>query len=368
MASSQICDSNSSCVNQNLTDAHISDIAHKDDNTTHIVNNQYNMDTSTPNNVHNQTQEITNKSNHINEYGPMHVGPFLVIVQSKEGNLGNLHPMKLGKLLYMNCDYNIQQIKKVNKNKLEVFFQNYNDANKFVKSNIGIQNNWHTFIPYSQTHVVGVIRGVDIELTNEEICKQIRTQEMYDVTQAYRFYRKHYNDKGEATFLPTQTVKITFKAPSLPKRAFLYFTTSEIETYNPPILQCKNCCKFGHYAKFCKNTLICPRCSENHTDKDCKSVLKKCPNCALPHTANSPECPLYKTQDHLRKKMTELKISYREATDLLQGKTSYAQLLIAKQNKPQAQTEHWKQDTHYYSHSLTQTQILTHSLTHSHKH
>ena len=38
----------------------------------------------------------TNKS--LNQYTSIHQGPFLVIVQNSSGNVGNLHPMKLGKI------------------------------------------------------------------------------------------------------------------------------------------------------------------------------------------------------------------------------------------------------------------------------
>ena len=168
-------------------------------------------------------------------------------------------------------------------------------------------------------------------MSEEEIKDQLRTEEKYEILQVYRFHRKHYFEGGEIQYLPTQTVKVTFKAQHLPKRAYTYFTTSEIEAYNIPILQCRKCQKYGHYAKYCQNATICEKCAEEHQISECKSQLIKCANCKLPHRANSSSCTMYQTQDQIRRKMQELKISYREARDILQGNKSYAQIVLAKQ-------------------------------------
>ena len=53
----------------------------------------------------NLTKEKTNvriESKHrlINEYSPVHTVPYIVVMQGKQGNIGNLHPMKLWKILY----------------------------------------------------------------------------------------------------------------------------------------------------------------------------------------------------------------------------------------------------------------------------
>lgn len=45
------------------------------------------------------------------------------------------------------------------------------------------------------------------------------------------------------------------------------------------IIRCFKCCKYGHLAKDCKETEMCPRCGGAHESKDCKSDEVKCPNC-----------------------------------------------------------------------------------------
>lgn len=43
--------------------------------------------------------------------------------------------------------------------------------------------------------------------------------------------------------------------------------------------RCFKCCGFNHYFSNCASKLCCPRCSEGHELKDCKSESVKCINC-----------------------------------------------------------------------------------------
>ena len=103
-----------------------------------------------------------------------------------------------------------------------------------------------------------------------------------------------------------------------------------MEAYKIPVLQCLNCQKYGHFAKYCKNKTVCVNCAADHNRKDCKTKQPKCANCTLTHPANSKLCGVYKTQDKIRKKMQELKILYRESRYILQRNTTYAQILMKK--------------------------------------
>ena len=110
---------------------------------------------------------IRNKT--INVYSSVHSGPFIVMVQGRHGNIGHLHPMKLGKILYDKGGYNINNIKRVGRNKLEIRFNSYADANTFTRSDISSKYDLDVYIPSYYTQVIGIIRGVDVDLTVEEI-------------------------------------------------------------------------------------------------------------------------------------------------------------------------------------------------------
>ncbi|KAG5882765.1 hypothetical protein JTB14_029941 [Gonioctena quinquepunctata] len=73
------------------------------------------------------------------------------------------------------------------------------------------------------------------------------------------------------------------------------------------IMQCFKCWRFGHQAKYCKNTCdICPKCSgkhksdvctaNQHTCVNCKyaSEILKIPNINYDHPAYNRECAAYR--------------------------------------------------------------------------
>ena len=49
-------------------------------------------------------------------------------------------------------------------------------------------------------------------------------EEKYEIINAFRFSRKQYNKQGEIKYIPTETVKVTFRAQQ--KQVYMYFTTS----------------------------------------------------------------------------------------------------------------------------------------------
>ncbi|KAK9887600.1 hypothetical protein WA026_023483 [Henosepilachna vigintioctopunctata] len=62
-------------------------------------------------------------------------GPYFVYIEGKNGNIGNIHPLKLGKYLFENNKGNlkIKSIKRKGKNRVGVEFETANEANLFSK-------------------------------------------------------------------------------------------------------------------------------------------------------------------------------------------------------------------------------------------
>lgn len=46
------------------------------------------------------------------------------------------------------------------------------------------------------------------------------------------------------------------------------------------IRRCFKCWGFNHIAKNCNKEIVCPKCSESHASKDCKSDVLKCFLCS----------------------------------------------------------------------------------------
>ncbi|CAH1981455.1 unnamed protein product [Acanthoscelides obtectus] len=81
------------------------------------------------------------------------------------------------------------------------------------------------------------------------------------------------------------------------------------------VLKCFKCCGYGHTDISCKSNVVCPKCSQNHKAKDCKSSVFQCINClnvnktskkGLPtdHASYSSCCAVFKSHfDNLRSRI-----------------------------------------------------------------
>lgn len=275
----------------------------------------------------NQSRLSQQQNTYIQEYNNTDTGPFVVWLHSIQQNVGNLHPLKLGKLLHQHGNYNIHEIKRINRNKLELSFNLLDHANQFLKSPILDEHGLKAFIPKHKTSIQGVIRDVDTSITNQEIQDNIiSTLPVLDV---YRFSRRSITTEGQIQYLPTQTVKITFRGQTLPQYVFLYSVRFAVDKYQQPILQCKNCYKYGHPNKYCRNQTTCSKCGDKHHTTKCSSYTLKCINCSLAHVADSQRCPVYESQKRIKTKMTELNIPSHEAALIIKGKhTDYSAQLL----------------------------------------
>ena len=67
-----------------------------------------------------------------------------------------------------------------------------------------------------------------------------------------------------------------------------------MRAFNPGLLQCFNCQKYGHLAVSCiREVPTCRYCVGPHTSKDCKGktdITLKCSNCKGPHATTSMNC------------------------------------------------------------------------------
>ena len=93
------------------------------------------------------SKEFRKYDTHYNDFD---TGPFQVVLESKEGNLGKIHPMKLGRILKTNFDQikqNIKNIAYAGQNKLRLEFDSAKSANIFINSDWLKSSNFKYFIP-----------------------------------------------------------------------------------------------------------------------------------------------------------------------------------------------------------------------------
>lgn len=247
-------------------------------------------------------------------------GPFIVQIEYLEESPSagsTLHPLKFGALLHQ---YNFKAIlddgiKKIGRNRLEVRFSTFEEANNFLQSKIWLNKGFKTFIPSYNISRMGVIREVPLEWSPEEIINNIRVPEGYgNIIKARRVSRKVVGEEGPV-WKPTQTIICTFDGQNLPNRVFSFFSALPVEQYVYPTIQCFLCCRFGHTRIQCRSKGKCFKCSEEHDSKSCtiETTNAKCPLCSGKHFGISKSCPEYRRQLEIKKQMATYNIPYAEA-------------------------------------------------------
>lgn len=250
---------------------------------------------------------------------------YLVIVEANEEtekNIGKCSHLKIAKEI---CELNLNNVYKINikgKNKISVEFNNYISANKLTNDERLKNKGYNVYIPYNQVSCKGIIRNIDLELTEEKIQKLI--QAPYKILEVRRLNRKIVKtneNKKEVEYAPTGTVLLTFEGTILPRYVSIYSLEFPVNIYIPPATQCLSCLMFGHISKQCRGKAKCKKCGwvidelkggiNNH---ECS---EKCYFCkSSEHNATSKNCPEFMRQTAIRRVMVFENISYFDASKL----------------------------------------------------
>ncbi|KAL4713731.1 hypothetical protein ACJJTC_004262 [Scirpophaga incertulas] len=114
----------------------------------------------------------------------------------------------------------------------------------------------------------GVIRDVDLDLSDEEVFNNISCPEPAVLISSKRLSRRSPNNDG---WTPCETVKLCFKGSALPPYVLIYDMRVKVEPYVFPVTQCSHCWKMGHSFKMCPTKkIVCPKCGNNHAN--CEST------------------------------------------------------------------------------------------------
>ena len=178
----------------------------------------------------------------IHTYHYKQSGPFVVIVESNDKNLGNIHPAAFGKKLKNSNVQDLIKIKKKGKNRLSLEFTTTGGANGFLKNDILKNENLRAYIPGSLASCKGIIRGIDVEITMEEFIRE--AESTIPIIGARRIRKKINNDQGLTNFEDTEDIVVTFKGTSFPSYVRIYFLESNVRLYIPLPTICLNCIRY----------------------------------------------------------------------------------------------------------------------------
>ncbi|XP_043481279.1 uncharacterized protein LOC122510579 [Leptopilina heterotoma] len=145
------------------------------------------------------------------------------------------------------------------------------------------------------------------------------------VINAIRFNRKTTNDKGDVTYVPTNTVLLTFQGTTLSNRVTIYKSIANVRPYIPDPRMCLKCYRFRHIAKQCRSNPRCSKCGDRSPHDDSNkcpidSSAPVCVNCGGSHYPSSKTCPEFVFQKEIRLAATTHKMSFNEAKAFLKPK------------------------------------------------
>lgn len=250
-------------------------------------------------------------------FAPNYYGPLHVIISSLEGNnIGNLHPIKVGKLFTKNFN-GITNISPIGSSRIKITFDSLSNANTCLSSSWLPDNKYAASIPRSLIYSLGVIR-LDLSVSEEDFwegveccCKVVE-------------YRR-INVKRDNVPVPSKLVELKFLSPRLPDKLNIFKVIHEISPSIRSPVQCLRCLRFGHTRKFCRSKERCSHCGEfNHSLDTCMNLTSppKCFNCKLDHVASDRSCSEWSTQRDIKRIMAVENKSYIEAAQIKRSRTA----------------------------------------------
>lgn len=269
-------------------------------------------------------------------------GPFYVFIESMsqvERGVGRMHPMTIGKTLKkLFPTVEILKLIKNGINRIKIEVKSRSQANEIIQSETLKKENLKAYVPKFILFRQGIIRNVDTSLTVEDLLEEIKPLYSLDmkVSTVRRFTRKITNTAGEAEYLPTGTIHVTFRGQVLPTHVSIYYVRCEVEKYIPKVTQCAKCLRFGHHDENCRGNFRCSICSEQHKDSECTKNISeaKCVHCQGPHSSRvnfkNPVCPEFIKQKSIKNLMATENITFIEAKEKIAS--NYSSLAARTKN------------------------------------
>lgn len=308
----------------------------------------------------------------INEFSDSDIGPFQVIIESTDQNIGRIHPMKLGRIIKINFEglkNNIKDISFAGQKRIKIDFDSARAANLFIKSKWVKDSHYKTFIPFHLVSRQGVIRNVDSEIDENYILDNIDAGP-FQIIEAKRMKRKLI-ENGQVKYVPTGTVILRFRGTFLPNEVSIDYQKCKVQPFIQKVTICYKCLGYNHVSQQCRGTSKCPNGCEQHEGNICpRKESPVCIYCEAPknnHSALSQECPRFVFEKNIKMKMAYENVPYRAAKEQLLRKDysevlksnkfefpplSERQLSIINDN-PNAFNNKYEQSKHYNTRNVT---------------
>lgn len=206
----------------------------------------------------------------------------------------------------------ITKVKYLNNYRVRIDCQNELSAIKLQTCKDLLDMDWRFSRPDFKSYSYGVIKDVDLELTDEQLKNCITCPDNFELVSLKRLQRRNINDSSKDLWVTSEAVRLCFKGDMLPAYVYTDGLRIKVEPFVFPVSQCSRCWKFGHTARVCPSKKeLCPKCGNNHSNCDTQNF--KCLNCDGPHMALSKTCPAFLKEKNLKNLMAEFNCTYRKA-------------------------------------------------------
>lgn len=248
------------------------------------------------------------------------LGPFAVHVSKIESDPSSgvsIHPVKFGQFIFKHNISHISKdgIKKLGRNRIVVEFTISSAANDFLENSLLLEKGYKAFIPSYQVTRMGIARGIPTDFSNEEIPNYIDVP--LGCGKVVKARRLNYKVRNETSYewRPSETVVLTFDGQRLPRYVYCFHNSIAIEPYKFPVIQCFNCCRYGHVKEACRSNSRCHKCGGPHSSNRCyiNDDSLSCIFCSGTHSALDKNCPEQQRQREIKTRMSEEGISFQEA-------------------------------------------------------
>ncbi|CAH2106813.1 unnamed protein product [Euphydryas editha] len=216
----------------------------------------------------------------------------------------------IAKLLKNNNINNIERVKYISPYKIRIDLLYDIDADRLINCKDFIEKGWRIYRAMEKDLSYGVIRNVDLELTEDAIRENIICPNQAEVLSILRLLRRNTNSVSGWT--PSECIRLCFKGAYMPPYVLVDGLKIKVDPYVFSVSQCSRCWRLGHMTKRCPSIKItCPKCGGNHAN--CETTMYKCINCEGNHMALSKSCPNYLKEKRIRELMAEYNCTYRKA-------------------------------------------------------
>jgi len=155
-----------------------------------------------------------------------------------------------------------------------------------------LPDNWIAYISNYKIVRSGIVRGVDLNLSIEEIYKGIkfmeRPLEIKSITKL-KYRDKNYNNE----LRDSSSIKIEFFSNLLLEFISIWSVRSRIRSFINRVRKCFNCLKWGHSSAFCRSSPVCTGCERSYNSDICVDSAFMCPDCNQIHPLFDIDCSIF---------------------------------------------------------------------------